>query len=512
MPDHPRHSNMSGQWSICACGQSSGTQVEDGDEQIQQQMAALSEMADNESVQAPGAIVQQERFSTGGSEIVQQQDRTNQTIYPDSDHVSIVGRHILTDTGAPGKAALFDNCGVYFTFLFVGKDLKVKMDGGGNLFNVVIFTQTDNSRVAFPLETTMGDETYSLTPPASPLDAGVHQVFLIKRTEPSLRTYFSTYGVVTLHEFQINRGHTLPALARPIRRIEFIGDSDTTGYQVRAKPDVHAPECHNQDICCSYAYVAADALNAEAHFVAWSGKGLVRNACHWVQCIFMCDAEVVPQLYERTLSNLPETESNQEQLWDSWQPDVVVVFLGANDYLGKCWAPADATFVDGYMDLIRVIRERRPQASIHCISPAAKIVSGEAPCTSCNNNKETVESFLEDNLKEVLAKCAQLEPPMSNVHIHVVGKKVSDDHLSQQWGGEKHWSVEGQERVGLDLAQHISDVTGWDIDSKKLGLAELIQDSTSPITLPSNMTACSSSLPGRVNAGCNKSSSPDLLF
>ena len=60
--------------------------------------------------------------------------------------------------------------------------------------------------------------------------------------------------------------------------------------------------------------MAADALNAEAHFVAWSGKvreaadtagrcaecllvqGLVRNACHWVQCFFLCDAEVVPEV------------------------------------------------------------------------------------------------------------------------------------------------------------------------------------------------------------------------
>lgn len=471
---------------------------------------------------APEAVVQGEHAPQlgVGAEIVQQQDRTDQTIYPDSKHVSVVGRHILTDTGAPGKAAVFDNCGVYFTFLFVGKDLKVKMDGGGNLFNVVIFTQNANSRVAFPLETTMGDETYSLSPPEVPLDAGVHQVFLIKRTEPSLRTYFSTYGVVTLHEFQITRGHTLPALARPTRRIEFIGDSDTTAFQVRGKPDVDQPECHNQDICCSYAYVAADALNAEAHFVAWSGKGLVRNACHWVQCFFLCDGEVVPQLYERTLANLPETESDQEQLWDTWQPDVVVVFLGANDYLGKCWAPSDATFVDGYVDLIRVIRARRPQASIHCISPDAKIVSGEAPDPQCcNNTQKTVASVLEANLKEVLAKCAQQEPPVSNVHIHTVGTKVIDDHLSRQWAGEKHWSVEGQERVGLDLAQHIADVTGWNIDPKNVKMADLIRESNSevantnsPMALPANVTACSSNLPGRVNAGCNKSSNPALIF
>ena len=96
---------------ICGCGRSSGDDVlvEEYNEQIQRpEDVTLSNKAQSSGNgrRAPETIVQGEHAPQlgVGAEIVQQQDRTDQTIYPDSKHVSVVGRHILTDTGAPGKA------------------------------------------------------------------------------------------------------------------------------------------------------------------------------------------------------------------------------------------------------------------------------------------------------------------------------------------------------------------------------------------------------------------------
>ena len=127
----------------------------------------------------------------------------------------------------------------------------------------------------------MGDETYSLSPPEVSLDTGVptcclpglrmraehisdlvlslcvllgassvpdqenraiaQDIFLYiwrsdaARGDSARRSMqWAQADWCSWTQFQITRGHTLPPLARPTRRIEFIGDSDTTAYQVCA--------------------------------------------------------------------------------------------------------------------------------------------------------------------------------------------------------------------------------------------------------------------------------------
>lgn len=94
---------------------------------------------------------------------------------------------------------------------------------------------------------------------------------MTKRTEADM-------GITRFMGFVLeDNGELFPLSETPNRRIEFIGNSITCGYGTEGnnKDERFKPDTENN--CKSYAAILARAFSADAHFIAHSGKGLVRN-------------------------------------------------------------------------------------------------------------------------------------------------------------------------------------------------------------------------------------------
>ena len=122
-------------------------------------------------------------------------------------------------------------------------------------------------------------------------------------------------------------------------KIEFVGDSITTGFGVRAKKADEEYSTATQDVTLSYAYLTARALNADFQIVAASGWGLYKSkyAPH-----------ALPDFYD----NVDLTRNTEKWDFSRFRPDVVVLALGTNDfsYLGDLSAEDKASELDALRD------------------------------------------------------------------------------------------------------------------------------------------------------------------
>jgi lysophospholipase L1-like esterase len=249
--------------------------------------------------------------------------------------IHYVGRHDASD---PGHIRMSWS-GVGAVIRFDGTDLQADLDDSGRWFTVVI-----DGQVQPPLMTMPGPATYSL---ATGLAPGEHTVELYRRTEGS-------FGVTTILGFDI----TGELLAPPpvTRRIQVVGDSISCGYgNEGVAPCGFTAETENHYM--TYGALASRAVGAELHTVAWSGKGVVHN---YGDDVF----EPMPQIYDRTIAGDGGVQ------WDhaAWQPDVVVINLGTNDF-STDKDPPENVFVPAYVAFLTHLRAVYPDAFILPVAP-----------------------------------------------------------------------------------------------------------------------------------------------
>ncbi|MEN0066972.1 MAG: GDSL-type esterase/lipase family protein [Myxococcota bacterium] len=128
---------------------------------------------------------------------------------------------------------------------------------------------------------------------------------------------------------------------RPAFGIEFYGDSITSSYSIECACDEALPEYKNFDL--SYAALAAEAVGAEARAISISGIGI--QLSWWPETMF--DHWDGLQLGDGA--------------WDfSWQPELVVVNLGQNDY----WLGAGSEIQSTYIDFYDALRDVYPDADV----------------------------------------------------------------------------------------------------------------------------------------------------
>jgi len=158
-----------------------------------------------------------------------------------------------------------------------------------------------------------GNHNYPL---ASNLAKGTHTIRLTRVNE-------STAGITAFISDPQVDGTLLPPTVASNRHLLVIGDSITAGYGVEGT----TPSCHytldtsNQQL--TYAALAANALGADLHAIAWSGIGAWRS--------YGEKTPVNPTIgvrYPRTLADDPSS------LWDKSQytPDAIMINIGTNDY------------------------------------------------------------------------------------------------------------------------------------------------------------------------------------
>ena len=104
-------------------------------------------------------------------------------------------------------------------------------------------------------------------------------------------------------------------------KLEFLGDSITTGWGVCATGEQNAFNTYEQDSTKSYAYMTAELLNAEIRTEAIGGQGVWRNCAkaEGIQFKHMFDMSV------RNIENYDHS---------TWTPDVMILHCGTNDEPG----------------------------------------------------------------------------------------------------------------------------------------------------------------------------------
>ncbi|MDD3969123.1 MAG: FAD-dependent oxidoreductase, partial [Proteiniphilum sp.] len=320
----------------------------------------------------------------------------------------------------------FDWPGVSVQCRFSGKSIGIRINGGkDNHFNLFL----DGELISIfraPRDTTIT---------IRPLQRKkTYELLLTKRTEADMG--MARFMGIVLDD----HGELYPLLKTPNRRIEFIGNSITCGYGTEGscKEERFTPGTENN--YQSYAAILARAFSAEAHFIAHSGKGVVRN---YGDKKPVSDAgNTMPGCYNRTLDN------NPARIWDfsSWKPDCVVINLGTNDF-STTPHPDKHTFLKGYRELLSRIRQNYGNIPVFCV--AGPMIN--EPCFSY--------------VKEFTLYCRNAEQD------HQIFFAGLPDHLLNQaedLGSDWHPSYKGQLKIAAQLLTPIATVMNWDYHNDEI--------------------------------------------
>ncbi|OJH37756.1 SGNH/GDSL hydrolase family protein [Cystobacter ferrugineus] len=263
---------------------------------------------------------------------------------------------------------------------------------------------------------------------AEGLPRGEHVLRLEKETEPAV-------GETQLLGLELDPGaRLLPAPPAPPRRIEFIGDSGLTGFGIEGKNAQCSFNAETQRASLTWGALTAQALGAEASFVAFSGKGVTVNYGN-------DPTPPLPQLYTRTLPHRDDAPWN----FSSWTPDAVVIQLGANDFWKE--HPGEERFRDAYRALVTDIRGHYPQAHIVCVLGSG--VSDTHPKdVQARTRVRELLSGLVDTLRQ------QGDP---RVHFAEVPANREDEGLGCLW----HPSRKTHQRTAEQMTPLLREWLGW---------------------------------------------------
>lgn len=265
------------------------------------------------------------------------------------------------------------------------------------------------------------DGRTSPVPLASGLSAGEHQVELYRRPEADKGTmHFSGFTVT---------GGALVASPPPFsRRIELVGDSITCGYGNEGASQYCSFTYATENEYLTYGAIAARALQAEHHTIAWSGFGMVRG-------YGQVPEDRLPRIYERTL---PKSDFTSTWDFSQWTPDVVVINLGTNDWNG---GDPGTPYNEAYLAFLAAMRARYPQAHVFCaMGPMA-----------LDNEAAQWRARLGDIIAARRAA--------GDSRVHLIEFPTQDGSLG--YGCDWHPSLDTHEQMANQLVTAVKAVTGW---------------------------------------------------
>ncbi len=326
--------------------------------------------------------------------------------------VHYLGRYDMTEAGDvrmgwPGSG---------LSLRFRGTKLTVTItDGGNGIMDAVINGKSS------ALILREGRQDYDIV---SSDTESLFDISLTRRTE-----VFDT-GLFEINDVKVT-GELVGAPAID-RKILFIGDSITTGFGVRGNtkdcqysPASNAPRK-------SYAWLAADALKAEPHLVAISGRGVVFNY----------DNDPNPVMPLQIDYAVPDTDSRWEHT--KFQADVVVVMLGTNDW--STVDPGQEKFNSGYLALVNDIRARFPKA--HIVMASGPLLGGAQGAA------------IVDGIDYVKSQMS------SDANLSSVNLSLSETQL--KWSCNAHPGRDSMVKMANDVSAHISKQTGWKAKTRSL--------------------------------------------
>ena len=160
-----------------------------------------------------------------------------------------------------------------------------------------------------------------------------HRISIVKQTEVD-------WSTSTIHRLQIT-GYLDKAPAKKDLYIEFYGDSLTAGYGNIGKPgDSNAGSAPYEDATKTYGYLLSQKLDADCSILARSGVGLAP-----------CWSE---RFYDRFSKYSFSRGSEKFSFTGARVPDLVVIHLGANDYV---YGSSKENFIKYGKELVDYIRK-----------------------------------------------------------------------------------------------------------------------------------------------------------
>ena len=332
----------------------------------------------------------------------------------DAPEVTYIGRVLKSD----GEVKA-DWSGTTAIVRFQGKTLSARLeDSAHDYFNV--WVDKEPGVEADAVLEVKGDASIQL---ASFKKKGDHTVYIQKRTE-------GEYGCITFKSFTTD-GTLLQARPWKERVIEIIGDSYTCGYGVEA-PGRDSPAIAAEENCNkSYSGILGRYFDADVIRISHSGRGIVRN---------YGDADAggeMPVRYKRTFDCAAQPEQAP-----SYTPDIVVIYLGTNDF-SVFKQPSLDYWCRGYKTLLdEVVANYGNQVPILCVASNA------------------------DPLLSQYVKTAVERSSLQNVSwtaIYPKGHNITTD-LGAAW----HPNYQGMRKVASLMAPYIATLTGWDLPAEPL--------------------------------------------
>ncbi|OGS24910.1 MAG: hypothetical protein A2297_03680, partial [Elusimicrobia bacterium RIFOXYB2_FULL_48_7] len=335
------------------------------------------------------------------------------TITPDDPNIQYFGRVNFSNPQKP----VFDWEGVYFKAVFEGTSCGVKFeDQGTNYFDIFIdgALWANTGPIA-------GNVTYT---GVQGLSNSTHTILVSRRSETNNGTGTAFAG------FVLDSGSSLAIPpARPIRRMEFVGDSITAGYGAEAV-STEAYTNAKTNAYLTYAALTARNFNAEYSLIARSGRGMIRNNGE----LGPVSAQPMPSYYEQTQVRV---SSNN---WDfaASQADAVLITLGTNDFSGNSsYWPDKTTFETAYIQFVQKVRVKYPAAHIFC--------------TSFSTMKSTCTLYIEE--------VANLFISSGDARVHYASMEytlISPDDI-----GSGHPNASGHIKMANALIPIVAAATGW---------------------------------------------------
>ncbi|MGE5496503.1 MAG: SGNH/GDSL hydrolase family protein [Syntrophothermus sp.] len=259
-------------------------------------------------------------------------------------NIRFSGRWDMTDSLNPRHSWP----GTYITAVFSGTSLGVRMDDNVNYYNIYI-----DGKLAMVFH---GDKQGTADYPLAGKLADTLHTLRISKRNISFDKVFTFSGLI------LDDGKKLFAPEeKPVRKIEFIGDSYTAaeGNEAALQEIPWEEKFPVTNIDLGFAPVIARHYNAEYHTTCRSGIGMV---CDWTGNFSVS----LPKFFDRTLMETPERK------WDfnRWHPDVVVIALGLNDYSGLKDKDGSVSkensekFRHEYREFLKIIRKVYPGVQI----------------------------------------------------------------------------------------------------------------------------------------------------
>ena len=183
-------------------------------------------------------------------------------------------------------------------------------------------------------------------------------VRVIKLSE-SMYSYFGI-GTITV----VGKRPIVPTAQKQLK-IEFIGDSITSGFGIDETDDSKSFSTQTENFSKTYAYLTAQALDADYSTVSYSGYGVYSGYSSGSRN----EKDVIFGRYFNAIDNKKFGSENLSSEWNfnQYRPNLIVINLGTNDASYCRTQTTRAAFVEEYKRLLSIVREKNPNAYILCV-------------------------------------------------------------------------------------------------------------------------------------------------